>query len=146
MPSAVEPQNGLLSAGEVREVLQGGHLKLAPPPIERRSAERWPHPTSELLAACDQGGGLPTVSMFREVLCYELSAVGISFFLPRPPSFQAAVITLGKSTDEVSMLIHVVHCTEYEATGRKRYLVGGKFERRVSGRELAGSRSLAYSG
>lgn len=134
----------MILESEMQEVLQGGHLHpAAPVTVERRAVERRPYPKTELLAPCGPGG-LPHPSMFHEVLCHEISTAGISFFLPRPPAFQSAVITLGKSTDKVSMLIRVVHCTEYDETGRQRYLVGGHFEGRVSGRELRGDYPAAH--
>jgi CheY-like chemotaxis protein len=143
--SPLTPETALILESEMLEVLQGGHLKpAAPATVERRSVERQPYLKTELLAACSPGE-LPSPSMFREVVCHEICTTGISFFLPRPPGFQLAVITLGKSTDKISMLIRVVHCTEHDDTGHQRYLVGGQFERRVSSRELRGGHPAVHA-
>ena len=146
-PASIEPggprppttlQAASLSESEMQEVIQGGCLRpAASGTIERRSVGRRPYPKIELLAPCGPKG-LPNPSMFHEVLCHEISTTGISFFLPRPPGFEAAVITLGKSLDKISMLIRVVHCTEQDDTGRQRFVVGGEFERRIFNRELRG--------
>ena len=112
-----------LSETEVQEALQVARVEWFPGKLEQRSAERWPYPASELLAACGQGK-LPNRAMFREVLCHDLCTTGISFFSSRPPGFRLAVITLGMSTDKTAMLIRVVHCTAYDSTGCNRYLVG----------------------
>ncbi len=138
LQSPATPEVASLSEREVQEALKVARVEWFPGKIEQRSAKRWPYPASELLAACGQGK-LPNRSMFREVVCHDLSTTGISFFLPHPPGFRLAVITLGNSTDKTAMLIRVVHSTGHDATGHNRYLVGCQFVRRVSSRELSGS-------
>ena len=137
MMTTTTPEVASLSDTEVQEALQVARVEWFPGKAEQRSAKRWPYPVTELLAACRQGR-LPNHTMFREVVCHDLSTTGISFFLPRPPGFRLAVITLGKLTDKTSMLIRVVHSTAYDVTGHNRYLVGCQFVRRVSSRELSG--------
>ena len=96
-----------------------------------------------------RSGRLPHPSMFGEVLCHEISTTGISFFLPRPPGFQLAVITLGRSTERMSMLIRVVHSAVVRRRGpktvsRERSIRAAHFQPRVARRTSRGAGGLAH--
>ena len=99
-------------------------------PDERRKSGRWPFPEIQLLGPYGTWG-LPKKQMFCEVRCFDLAQGGISFFLPRPPVFEFAVIGLGKRPDITYLLIRLVHCREY-VDGKKQYLVGCRFLQRVT--------------
>jgi len=68
--------------------------------------------------------------MFFEIHCHDLSQGGISFFLPRPPLFENAVIGLGKQPTMAYFRIKLIHYREYVGE-KKQYLVGCQFVERV---------------
>jgi hypothetical protein len=96
---------------------------------ERRTSDRWPFAEIQLLGPYGPWG-LPKMHMFCEVRCHDLSQGGISFFLPRPPAFEFAVIGLGKRPKITYLLIRLTHCREHIDV-KKQYLVGCRFLQRV---------------
>jgi hypothetical protein len=97
---------------------------------ENRASRRSPFPVMQMLGPCGSWG-LPTQHMFCEVRCHDLSQGGISFFLPRPPTFETAVIGLGKPPTVSYYVVKLIHFREY-GEEKERYLVGCQFISRVS--------------
>jgi len=97
--------------------------------VERRTAHRWPFPAVQLLGPCGSWG-LPKRHMFVEVRCHDLSQGGISFFLPRPPTFESAVMGLGKQSNIAYYLVKLIHFHEHIGA-TKQYLIGCQFLERV---------------
>ncbi len=69
--------------------------------------------------------------MFKEIRCHDISQGGVSFFLPRPPEFDFAVVGLGKGSDLTYFLFRVTYCKE-NSEAKNGCLVGGRFLRRVT--------------
>jgi hypothetical protein len=98
---------------------------------EKRTSERLAYSMVASVAPYSHEG-LPTQEMFLEVRCHDISAGGVSFFLPIPPNFQFAIVALGRSPDIIYIMVRVTHCTPHDDV-RKEYLVGCHFLERVQG-------------
>ncbi len=98
--------------------------------VERRTSDRWLYPETQLLGPYGVWG-LPTRQMFREVRCHNISKGGVSFFLPRPPVFELAVIEVGNRPITEYHLIQLVHYVEH-VDAKKQYLVGCRFVKQVT--------------
>jgi hypothetical protein len=96
---------------------------------ENRTSGRSHFPAIQMLGPCGDWG-LPQRHMFFEVRCCDLSQGGISFFLTRAPTFEFAVIGLGKEPNISYFLIQPKHFREH-GEDRNQYLVGCKFLGRV---------------
>ena len=120
-----------LSSEEVEEILNAGELKSAVRTAEHRAHQRWPYPTTQWMAPYGPWG-FPAKGMFQPVRCYDISRGGISFFLPRPPNFQFAVVTVGTPSELTYLLVRVVHHSKHDAAAGQQYLVGCLFLRRVT--------------
>jgi hypothetical protein len=120
----------LLSPQEIDDIYTAYGVKAGGSDAERRTSERRPYPAIQWLAPYG-AWGLPTMDMFREIRCHDLSQGGVSFFLPRPPQFHFAVIGLGKQPDITYLLVRILYSKEYTG-GRKEYLVGCCFVQRVT--------------
>jgi len=99
-------------------------------PVERRTSERWLYPETQLIGAYGVWG-LPPRQIFRAVRCHDISKGGVSFFLPRPPAFELAVIEVGKQPIIDYLLMQLVHYGE-QVDAEKLYLVGCQFVERVT--------------
>ena len=119
----------LLSQQELESIHSAGDSKSLSSTAERRKSQRRPCQTILLLGPYGSWG-LPTHRMFCEVRCHDLSQGGVSFFLPRPPTFEFAVIGLGKRPNISYFLIRLTHFREHIDV-EKQYLVGGNFIQRV---------------
>jgi hypothetical protein len=119
-----------LSQQEIDGIYRTCGSKSTPGSIERRTSDRWPFTEIQVLGPYGTWG-LPKKHMFCEVRCHDLSQGGISFFLPRPPTFEFAVIGLGKRPNVTYLLIRLTHCREH-VEEKKRYLVGCRFLQRVT--------------
>jgi hypothetical protein len=95
---------------------------------ERRRGPRHPYQCTQLLAPYN-GRELPRQEDFTWAECQNLSTRGLSFFWPRPPSFERVVVALG-GAPSILLVARVVH---FVPVG-KQFLCGCQFERRI-GRE-----------
>jgi len=120
----------VLSHQEIDRLYESSGIEALPSPAERRHSQRWPFPETQLLGPCGSWG-LPKIYMFCEVRCHDLSQSGVSFFLPRPATFEQAVIGLGKQPNITYLLVRLTHCKEH-AGEKKQYLVGCQFLNRVT--------------
>jgi|SRR5580658_1754844 hypothetical protein len=98
--------------------------------VDRRETVRWPFREIQWLGPYGSWG-LPKKHMFFEVRCHDLSQGGISFFLPRPPASEFAVIGLGKKPNLVYYMVQMTNCNEFPGE-KKQYLVGCRFVQRVT--------------
>jgi len=73
------------------------------------------------------GRGLPSEEKFFEVVCKDISASGIAFFMDRPPDFDTLAVELGCPPNQSYFFAHVVRVTKVDRGGQKRYLVGCRF-------------------
>jgi hypothetical protein len=121
----------ILSRQEIDGIYETCGSKAPSDYSERRTSDRWPYQEIQLLGPYGYWG-LPKKHMFCEVRCHDLSQGGVSFFLPRPPVFEFAVIGLGKRPNISYLLIRVTHCREYYVDVKKLYLVGCRFLERVA--------------
>jgi len=80
-----------------------------------------------LIAPYGAEGTLPTASSFREVLCYDLSAQGISFLFDEVPDFENLVLWLGQPPDERILVCRVANVTALAAGEAAKYRVGCSF-------------------
>ncbi len=119
----------LLSQQEIDGIYRTCGSEAIPASAERRTSDRWPFTEIQLLGPYG-AWGLPKKHMFCEVRCHDLSQGGISFFLPRPPAFEFAVIGLGRRPNIKYLLIRLTHCQE-QVGEKKQYLVGCRFLQRV---------------
>ncbi len=74
---------------------------------ERRTSERRRFPRIQPVAACD-GARPPTLDMFADVRCYDISNGGISFLWPQKPEFEYAVIGLGTVSERIWLKTRLV--------------------------------------
>lgn len=102
------------------------------PGDERRVSERHNYQFTQWIAPCDSPNtsvnGLP----FIAVRCFDLSASGISFRTPIPPTFRYVVVRLGPTKNPIYVLAEVVH-SRCNGHGENKYLVGCKFLRKIDG-------------
>ena len=78
-----------------------------------------------------EGSSLPTPNQFFEVNCKNISAGGISFFLPRKPDFTSLVVALGRPPGVTYFTASVVRLLEQQRNGKAAYMVGCRFIGRV---------------
>jgi hypothetical protein len=133
-------QPGCLSDQEIGRLRKNLALKSELPQIareksrrqvERRKSTRWSYPVIEQMAPC-RSRELPSKSLFRAVRCHDISSGGISFFLPEPPDFERAVVTLGPPPDVICFLVRVVHYSPRKVAVRNQHLVRCRFFQRVT--------------
>ena len=101
-------------------------------PIETDSTVvRLPFNEMQSIAPYDGGGKLPDEGAYRQVLCHDLSARGISFLFDEPPDFQLMVVRLGKQADVRYMVARVVNILTVGDKQRPQYRVGCSFVERL---------------
>jgi hypothetical protein len=103
-------------------------VKPPPPPPEglktdRRSRRRAPF-ARKILVAPYVPGTRPTTSSYFLVQCHDISATGISFFLPAPPVDTQFVLTLGSPPDVTQVIGRVVRTANMSDELGPKYLVG----------------------
>lgn len=97
---------------------------------ERRTQPRREYPYVQRIAPWG-GGRLPSVRAFFDVRCRDISASGISFYVPIPPGFKRFVMGLGTGEKHVHVIAEVKHVAPSELDGQLLYLVGSQFLARV---------------
>lgn len=101
-------------------------------PIETDSTVvRLPFNEMQSIAPYEGGGKLPDDGAYRQVLCHDLSARGISFLFDEPPDFQLMVVRLGKPADIRYMVARVVNILTVGDKQRPQYRVGCSFVERL---------------
>jgi hypothetical protein len=101
-----------------------------PQPNDLRTLPRREYPYMQRIAPWS-GGRLPSLKSFFDVRCRDISASGISFFVPRNPDFERFVIGLGQGESNVHVVAEVKHVRPFDLEGRPLYLVGSQFLARV---------------
>jgi hypothetical protein len=97
---------------------------------ERRASQRFAYSAVQEVAACD-GAQLPTSEMFRQVQCYDLSRIGMSFIWPHVPKFAQVFIRLAAPYRTICVVARVVRCRPLDASNQ-RFLVGCEFLDRMA--------------
>lgn len=116
-------------AGRDRSFLHNG---IDCQPIETDSTVvRLPFNEMQSIAPYEGGGKLPDEGAYRQVLCHDLSARGISFLFDEPPDFQLMVVRLGKHADVRYMVARVVNILTVGDKNRPQYRVGCSFVERL---------------
>jgi hypothetical protein len=100
------------------------------PGDERRVSERHDYPFTQWIAPCDSPNtsvaGLP----FIAIRCSDLSASGVSFRTPIPPTFRYIIVKLGTTNKPIYVLAEVVH-SRLQDNAENKYLVGCRFLRKI---------------
>lgn len=96
--------------------------------------ERRGHAVPEFIAIYEHD--LSAVSKFERVICHDLSATGISFFMGRPlDEHDRLLITLGQQAGGVIMSARVMYSRPIIVRGEDRHRIGCAFERRLKPEE-----------
>ncbi len=74
----------------------------------------------------------PSKRSFFEVVCRDISAGGISFYMNRLPDFDTLVLALGNEPAVSHFTARVMRVARVEEEGRIRYLVGCRFLGRIN--------------
>jgi PAS domain S-box-containing protein len=110
--------------------LQESDEFIRPSENDQRTRGRRPYPYMQRVAPWS-GNRLPSQRTFFEVRCRDISAQGVSFFMPRRPEFERLVISLGPGENKVYVIAEVRHVTPFNVEGKSAYLVGCEFLARV---------------
>ena len=97
---------------------------------ERRSSPRRTFQYRQWIAPLI-GTAMPQRSDFVQVVCDDISAGGISFYLDHPPTFERLLVALGKAPGLTYFAAQVVRIVEKSVRGEKVYLVGCRFTGRA---------------
>jgi PAS domain S-box-containing protein len=135
-----DQHRGKLSAG-VHEEAPASDLPAAncqstpgegiPPKNDNRRRARRTYRYPQLIAPIREGA-LPARTDFFEVVCENISAGGISFYLPAAPDFRDLVVALGKPPLPTYITAQVMWTRERPVDGRAMHQVGCRFNGRVS--------------
>lgn len=97
---------------------------------EMRSSPRRTYQYRQLIAPLI-GDRLPARNRFFEVICQDISAGGIAFYLDIPPDFKRVVVGLGQPPQLSFFIAQIVRVSEKEVSGRRQFLVGCRFTGRI---------------
>lgn len=97
---------------------------------EMRSSPRRFYQYRQLIAPLI-GDRLPARNRFFEVICEDISAGGISFYLDTPPDFKRVVVGLGQPPRLSLFTAEIVRVAQNEIDGRRQFLVGCRFTGRI---------------
>ncbi len=97
---------------------------------ERRKSPRRTYRYPQKIAPM-HGCAVPSPGQFFNVECRDISAGGVSFFLPTPPDFETLVVELGKKPTERYYTARVARVEEVQCDGKKEYMVGCRFTGRI---------------
>ncbi len=97
---------------------------------EMRSSPRRTYQYRQLIAPL-LGDRLPARNRFFEVVCEDISAGGISFYLDTPPDFKRVVVGLGQAPQLTFFTADIARVAEKEVDGRRQFLVGCRFTGRI---------------
>ncbi len=127
--------NGNADPGDSRSASQEGSLPFQPTGElvkghEMRSSPRRTYQYRQLIAPLI-GDRLPPRNRFFEVVCEDISAGGIAFYLDTPPDFKRVVVGLGQAPQLTFFTANIARVTEKEVDGRRQFLVGCRFTGRI---------------
>lgn len=118
--------------------------KPSEPPEESSEAERRPSPQGEELRSSPRvpyqylqwiapsyNGKRPRKNELFQVPCRDISAGGISFYIPQPPDFEVLVVGLGQMPSLTLFGARVVRVVPEDGPDGPRYLVGCAFTGRT---------------
>jgi len=125
-----EPQRADEQAAPAAAGREEARAAAQPSVPERRSSPRRPYHYRQLIAPVD-GDQLPPLESFIEVECEDISAGGLSFFLPERPNFKQVVVALGQAPFMTHFKADVVRVVEVSDESDPRFLVGCRFAGRV---------------
>jgi len=77
------------------------------------------------------GTRMPQRDEFFEVVCEDISAGGVSFYLPQRPQFERLVVALGKPPALTYFTADVVRVAEKDVDGQRRFSLGCRFTGRI---------------
>lgn len=97
---------------------------------EMRSSPRRTYQYRQLIAPLI-GDRLPARNRFFEVVCEDISAGGVAFYLDARPDFKRVVVGLGQPPQLTFFTADIVRIAETEADGRRQFLVGCRFTGRI---------------
>lgn len=97
---------------------------------ERRSSPRRGFRYRQAIAPI-YAGAMPSPGKFFEVVCEDLSAGGIAFYMEEPPDFEDLVVALGRAPAVNHFTARVVRVLDRQFEGRTMQLVGCRFTGRV---------------
>ncbi len=97
---------------------------------EMRSSPRRTYQYRQLIAPLI-GDRLPARNRFFEVVCEDISAGGIAFYLDARPDFKRVVVGLGQPPRLTFFTAEIVRLSETDANGRPQFLVGCRFTGRI---------------
>jgi hypothetical protein len=96
---------------------------------ERRRSRRQSYPRAQLIAPFYRR--MPTLEMFKEVTCHDISTSGVGFYWPALPDFHKAIIALGDQPRLIYLGMQVVRQVPLQ-DDPQRILVGCQFIDRVA--------------
>jgi hypothetical protein len=102
------------------------------PGDERRVSERHDYQFTQWIAPCDNPDTSVKGLHFVAVRCFDLSASGISFRTPIPPTFRYVIVRLGTTNNPLYILAEVVH-SHFKDDAENKFLVGCRFLRKIDG-------------
>jgi hypothetical protein len=97
---------------------------------ERRSSPRRTFQYRQLVGPV-LDGRLPARNQFFEVVCEDISAGGVSFYLSSRPEYKQVVVGLGRLPHLTFFMAEIVRVVDKELDGRSQVLVGCRFTGRV---------------
>jgi hypothetical protein len=111
-----------------KQVVRPGRIDLRP---DRRKLDRRPFPYMQCLAPI-YDGQTPSVEMFREVQCRDLSTTGFSYQSAEIPTYRQVLVAFGKQGHLICMVAEIVHVTLVNDNGTELFLIGCKYTGRVT--------------
>jgi hypothetical protein len=119
-----------MSKAEIHSVLASSHLDLASD-SEEMEAERHAYHVSQWMGRC-AGHRLPATDEFEQVMCYDLSSTGVSFYAEDVQIGQNVVIAIGRGDSPMFVLSEVMNRRVVTQKDELTYLIGCRFRRRLN--------------
>ncbi len=125
--AASEPIAGVLSAGAD---VASSSFEPESNGDNRRSSPRREFRYRQLIAPMS-GDTVPAENCFFSVLCEDISAGGISFYLDKRPAYDHIIVALGHAAAMTYFRARIVRITNQSLDGRPSHLIGCRFVGRV---------------
>ena len=101
------------------------------PSDDRRAGARQPYECRQLISPYRTDGELPDQTTFRPVECSDISPGGLAFCSEHRPDYEKLIVALGK-VPFMFLEARVVRVTEDDENHPGKYLIGCRFEGRIS--------------
>jgi hypothetical protein len=129
-PTARFEEKHAMSTAEIRSALASSRIDLASG-SEEMEAERHAYHVSQWMGRC-AGHRLPAAEDFEQVMCYDLSSTGVSFYAEDVQIGQNVVIAIGRGDSPMFVVAEVMNRRVVTHKDGLTYLIGCRFRRRLN--------------